>query len=70
MAGNPHVSPFDKLAADRLAMAVVRLIELGRLDARSEAGDALLDYLRIGGIDGPRSVPEWVEKYKKRKGDE
>lgn len=56
-------SQFDKLAADRLALAVARLVEMRVIDARSEAGDALLDYLKIGGIDGPSSVPEWVENY-------
>lgn len=31
-------------ASDRLAAAVAHRIELGHLDARSEAGDALLDW--------------------------
>lgn len=37
-------SDFDKVGADRLADEVAVLIQLGRLDARGPAGDALLDY--------------------------
>lgn len=35
---------FDQLAADRLADEVAVLVHRGHLDARSPAGDALLDY--------------------------
>ena len=49
--------------ADRLAYECARQIRLGKIDARSGIGDALLDYLHIGGIDGPSSVPEWMRQY-------
>lgn len=54
----------QKIGADRLAYAVARLVQLGRLDARSQASDALLDYLRIGS-GGPSDVPTWMEQYEK-----
>lgn len=37
-------SPFDRLAADRLAAAVDLLVGAGTIDARSPAADARLDY--------------------------
>lgn len=52
-----------KRAADRLARAVARLVQIGKLDARSEASDALLDYLGVGSLEGPGSVPEWCDQY-------
>lgn len=39
-----ELSPFDKVCADKLADEVAVLIQRGRLDSRSAAGDALLDY--------------------------
>ena len=54
-------------AADRLAYAVAKLIERRVLDARCNAADALLDYLEIGAIDKPASVPQWVEQYEAAK---
>lgn len=61
------MSVFARRGADRLAAAVARLIKIGHLDARSEAGDALLDYMKIGGLDGPKDVAEWIAKYELRK---
>ena len=37
-------SPFDRLAADRMAAAIDHMIACRGLDARSPAGDARLDY--------------------------
>ena len=54
-------------AADRLAYHVAMLVLHRVIDARSAAADALLDYLEVGGLDGPKSVPEWVEGYEARK---
>ncbi|OGG41992.1 hypothetical protein A2837_02180 [Candidatus Kaiserbacteria bacterium RIFCSPHIGHO2_01_FULL_46_22] len=47
------VSPFAILAADKLAMAVSRLVKRNLLDERSEAADALLQYalVRFGDRD-------------------
>ncbi len=62
-------APVDRVVrrgADRLAYAVARLVQSGRLDARSEAGDALLDYLQVGSIDGPQDVPTWMMEYEAR----
>jgi hypothetical protein len=52
-----------KKKADNLAFFVGRLVVNGHLDARSGAADALLEYLNIGGVDGPSTVPEWLESY-------
>lgn len=54
----------QKIGADRLAYAVARLVQLGYLDSRSQASDALLDYLRIGS-GGPSDVPTWMEQHEK-----
>jgi hypothetical protein len=54
---------FNKMGADALAYAVARSIERGCINSRSEIGDALLEYLEIGHIDGPNSVPEWIDQY-------
>lgn len=51
------------LGADRLAAAVARLVSTRTIDARSEAADALLDYLDIGGVCGPADVPTWLRQY-------
>lgn len=61
---------FHRVGADRLAYAVARLIQTRVLDARSEAADALLDYLDVGGIDGPKNVLEWMEQYEARRAKE
>lgn len=52
-------------AADRLAHAVAILVCSGKLDSRSKVADSLLDYLEVGGLDGPSSVPEWMAEYEK-----
>jgi hypothetical protein len=52
-----------KKKADNLAYFVGRLVVNGHLDARSGAADALLEYLNIGGVDGPSTVPEWLESH-------
>jgi hypothetical protein len=59
-------SPFDVMAADRMAAAVDLMIQAGRLDARSALGDARLDY-------GTPFSPEEAERIlymEKRRGDE
>lgn len=50
-------------AADRLAHAVATAVLAGSIRSRSRVSDALEDYLEIGGIDGPKTVPCWVEQY-------
>jgi hypothetical protein len=57
------VNGFDKRAADRLAREVARLIDIRIVGSRSAVADALLDYLQVGGIEGPKSVPEWCEAH-------
>ena len=42
--GSRELSPFDRMAADRMAAAVDDLIRRGLLDARSVLADARLDY--------------------------
>jgi len=59
----PALVGFSRIGADRLAYAVARLIQLRRLDSRSEAGDALLDYLEIGQPGGPKDVLMWMDAY-------
>ena len=58
-----HDSPFDKIAADKLAYECSRLIDRGVLDSRSGVADALLNYLNVGGLGGPSTVPQWQEEY-------
>ncbi len=53
-----------EIGADRLAYAVAKLVQSRTIDARSEAADALLDYLDVGSPGGPQSVPEWMERHK------
>ncbi len=60
------VQPRDQIGADRLAAAVARLVSSRSVDARSEAADALLDYLDVGGVGGPSDVPAWLAQYEKR----
>ena len=62
------MSAFDKRAADRMAYEIARLVKAGRIDERSRASDAALDYMQVGGIDGPKSAPEWVDAYELRNG--
>lgn len=50
-------------SANRLAYQVARLVLRDRISSRSGASDALLDYLNVGGIDGPKDVCEWVRAY-------
>ena len=49
--------------ANRLAYFCARAIQRGSLDSRSAISDALLDYLEIGGIDGPKDIPTWIAEY-------
>lgn len=59
-------NPFDKIGADKLAYECARQILLNRVDSRSGIGDALLNYLHIGGGPGtPDSVPQWMKEYEK-----
>ncbi len=53
--------------ADRLAHAAAIEVQRGAIDSRSAIGDALLDYLRVGQVDGPSSVPEWLDRYEEEK---
>ncbi len=57
------MNKYKQIGADRMAYAVARLIQMGRLDSRSEAGDALLRYLNIGHPGEPRDVPTWMDCY-------
>ncbi len=49
--------------ADRLAYHCANAVARRVVGSRSAIGDALLDYLEVGGMDGPKTVPEWVEKH-------
>lgn len=60
MIARQVVNAADQRGADRLAYAVALLVKSGKLDARSAAADALLDYLGVGGLDGPKDVPTWM----------
>jgi len=51
------------VAADKLAYEVAIAVMNGKFDERSAISDALLMYLNIGGIEGPKTVPEWITKY-------
>lgn len=57
------MSGYKDRAAERLAYECAKLIQMRRLDARSAVGDALLDYLEIGSMDGPPDVPTWIQDY-------
>lgn len=56
-------SPFDKRGADRLAYECARAVTGGKIDSRHPIADALLDYLDIGCVGGPSTVPEWMDAY-------
>ena len=56
----------DQNSADRLAYEVAKLVVNGKLDARSAASDALLDYLMIGQLGAPSTVPAWMHEYELR----
>ena len=56
-----------RLGADRLAYECATAIVRGRIRPRSRISDRLEDYLEIGGIDGPATVPEWIEQYEAAK---
>lgn len=49
--------------ADALAYQCALLVMRGLLDSRSGVADALLNYLNVGGLDGPKDVPEWMRAY-------
>ena len=59
-----------RVAADRLAYECARAVERRTIGPRSGVGDALLDYLEVGQVDGPCSVPEWVEQYEAARAEE
>lgn len=44
------MSTFDKLAADKLADEVAKLVDLGTVDYRSRAADALYAYRGISDV--------------------
>lgn len=64
------MSAFDKRAADKLAYEVAKCIERGFIGTRSGPSDALLNYLNVGGLGGPKSVPEWIENYELKESQE
>ncbi len=49
--------------ANRLAYHCARAVVRGDIGSRSTIGDALLDFLEVGGLDGPNDVPTWIAKY-------
>lgn len=51
----------DRIGADRMALAIFRLVDRGVINPRSEAADAALDYAQVGCHGGPKSVQEWIE---------
>ena len=57
------LTDFNKDQADKLAYEVAKLVIGRHLNSRSGASDALLLYLNVGGINGPSTVPEWIQKY-------
>ncbi len=63
----PGAGLFNKRGADRLAYACARQILAGRIDSRSAIGDALLDYLEVGDIRGPKDVPSWMTEYERNR---
>jgi hypothetical protein len=56
---------FDMRAANKLAYECARAIRDGFIGERSAISDALLDYLRIGNLDGPPDVPTWMDYYER-----
>jgi transcriptional regulator with XRE-family HTH domain len=64
----PLVGRRSLLAADALAREVARLIDLGVIDMRAMAADALMDYLDVGSPGGPETVPQWTAQYDERHG--
>lgn len=50
----------DRIGADRMALAIIDLVDRKIIDSRSPAADAALDYIRVGCPDGPASVQDWV----------
>ena len=51
----------DRIGADRMALAIFRLVDRGVINPRSEAADAALDYAQVGCHGGPKSVQDWME---------
>lgn len=49
--------------ADRLAYECAIAVLNRWIRARTRLADTLEDYLEIGGIDGPKTVPEWVQQF-------
>lgn len=59
----PVAGDADLRGADALAYQCARLIIGGHLDSRSGVADALLNYLDVGGLSGPKDVPTWMKQY-------
>jgi len=57
-------------SADRLAYTCAQAVMQGTIGSRSAIGDALLQFLQVGGIDGPKTVPEWMAAHKAAQGGE
>jgi hypothetical protein len=64
----PLVRRRSLLAADALAREVARLIDIGVIDMRAMAADALIDYLDVGSPGGPETVPQWTAQYDEQHG--
>lgn len=64
MEDDKSVSPFAIKAADMLAAAVINLVKAGKLDARSVAADASLEYasIRFRSNDPIHDLLKYVEE--------
>lgn len=51
------------IRADRLAYECATAALRGQIRTRTRLTDSLEDYLEIGCIDGPKTVPDWVKKH-------
>lgn len=49
--------------ANRLAYHCARAVVRGDIGSRSTISDALLDFLKVGGLDGPFDTPGWIAEY-------
>jgi len=63
-SGPENVTPFAIETADKLALAVIKLIRNKHLDSRSEAADRLLEYanLRFGGSNPIRDLEDFYRR--------
>ena len=59
------MSEFRKSAADKMCYEVFLSVKLGLLRTRTRLSDAAECYADIGGLDGPPTVPQWIENYER-----